>query len=124
MNLALVLAATVLFTNMVLRPLAYRLHPILPAATPAETRYEIRLACRLSVSAHLRALLLSTITRLPVTLLSIRGEQDDDRDETDIRAEVTTAGRNSEAIEQVVMRLSMEEDVSSLSWSIVETSME
>ena len=124
LNLALVLAATVLFTNMVLRPLAYRLHPILPQATPAETRYEIRLACRLSVSAHLRALLLSTITRLPVTLLSIRGEQDDDRDETDIRAEVTTAGRNSEAIEQVVMRLSMEEDVSSLSWSIVETSME
>src|ERR1700677_4315426 len=53
LNLALVLAATVLFTNMVLRPLAYRLHPILPQATPAETRYEIRLACRLSVSAHL-----------------------------------------------------------------------
>jgi putative Mg2+ transporter-C (MgtC) family protein len=46
LNLALVLAATVLFTNMVLRPLAYRLHPVLPEATPAETRYEVWLACR------------------------------------------------------------------------------
>jgi putative Mg2+ transporter-C (MgtC) family protein len=36
-HLALVLAFAVLFTNMVLRPLAYRLHPVLPEAVPAET---------------------------------------------------------------------------------------
>lgn len=124
MNLALVLAATVLFTNLVLRPLAYRLHPVLPEATPAETRYEIRLACRLSVAAHIRSLLLSSISSLPVTLHSIHGEQDDDKDETHLRAELTTAGRNNEAVEQVVMRLSMEDDVASLSWSIVESTME
>src|ERR1700689_4993359 len=46
LNLALVLAAAVLLTNMVLRPLAYRLHPVLPDATPAETLYEVRLTCR------------------------------------------------------------------------------
>jgi putative Mg2+ transporter-C (MgtC) family protein len=37
---------------------------------------------------------------------------------------MTTAGRNNEAIEQVVMRLSIEEDVSNISWSIVESAME
>lgn len=124
LNLALVLAAAVLFTNMVLRPLAYRLHPVLPEATPAETRYELRLACRRSVAAHIRALLLSSISSLPVTLQSIHGEQDDDNDETHLRAELTTAGRNNEAVEQVVMRLSMEDDVTTLSWSIVATTME
>ncbi|WP_263354616.1 MgtC/SapB family protein [Acidicapsa acidisoli] len=124
LNLALVLVATVLFTNMVLRPLAYRLNPVLPEATPAETRYEIRLVCRLSVSPHIRALLLSTISQLPVRLQSIHGEQDEDNDQTHIRAELTTAGRNNEAVEQVVMRLSMEDDVSTLSWSIVESTME
>jgi putative Mg2+ transporter-C (MgtC) family protein len=36
LNLALVLAAGILLTNMVLRPLAYRLHPILPKAIPAQ----------------------------------------------------------------------------------------
>jgi putative Mg2+ transporter-C (MgtC) family protein len=124
LNLALVLAAAVLFANMVLRPLAYRLHPVLPQATPAETRYEVLLACRLSVATHIRALLLSTINGLPITLQSIHGEQDEDKDETYLRVELTTAGRNNEAVEQVIMRLSLEDDISTLSWSIVESTME
>lgn len=37
---------------------------------------------------------------------------------------LTTAVRNNEAVEQVVMRLSIEEDVTTLSWSIVESTME
>jgi putative Mg2+ transporter-C (MgtC) family protein len=124
LNLAFVLATAVLLTNMLLRPLAYRLHPVLPEATPVETLYEVRLACRVSAAGHIRALLLSTISRLPVTLQSIHGEQDDDNDETHIWAEMTTAGRNNEALEQVVMRLSIEDDVSNLSWSVVEAAME
>jgi len=62
---------------MVFRPLAYRLHPVLPEANPIETLYEVNIACKISASGHVRALLLSTITRLPVTLQSIHGEQDD-----------------------------------------------
>jgi len=77
------------FTDMVLRPLAYRLHPV-----------------------------------LPVMLHSIHGDQNDTNEQTHIRAEITTAGRNNEAIEQVVMRLSIEDDVSTLSWSIIESAME
>jgi putative Mg2+ transporter-C (MgtC) family protein len=37
---------------------------------------------------------------------------------------MTTAGGNNEALEQVVMRLSIEDDVSNLSWSVVESAME
>jgi putative Mg2+ transporter-C (MgtC) family protein len=123
-NLALILTSAVLLTNMVLRPLAYRLHPVLPAATPIETLYEIRLTCRVSVAAHIRSLLLTTISRLPVVLQSIHGEQDDETDQTRIRAEVMTAGRNNEALEQVVVRLSIEDEVSNMSWSIVQSAME
>jgi len=90
----------------------------------AETLYEIRLACKVSATAHIRSLLLSTISNLPLTLQSIHGEQDEDEKETHIRAEVFIAGRNNEALEQVVMRLSIEDDVSNLSWSIVASSME
>jgi putative Mg2+ transporter-C (MgtC) family protein len=109
---------------MVLRPLAYRLHPVLPEETPIETLYEVRLACKVSAAAHIRALLLSTITSLPITLQSIRGEQDEASDATSIRAEMVTVGRNTEAIEEAVMRLSIEDDVSTLSWSVVEAVME
>ncbi|KAA6462985.1 MgtC/SapB family protein [Acidobacteria bacterium AB60] len=124
LHLALVLAATVLSANMALRPLAYRLHPVLPQPIPAETRYEVSLACRFSVAARLRALFLSTVGSLPITLQSIHGEQDEEKGETHLRAELTTAGRNNEAVEQVVMRLSLEDDVSALTWSIVESTME
>jgi putative Mg2+ transporter-C (MgtC) family protein len=124
LNLALALAFAVLLTNVVLRPLAYRLHPVLPDATPVETLYQVQLDCKVSSAAHIRALLLSTITRLPVTLQSIHGEQDDTNEQAHIRAEMTTAGRNNEAIEQVVMRLSIEDDVATLSWSIAESAME
>jgi putative Mg2+ transporter-C (MgtC) family protein len=116
-HLALVLAFAVLFTNMVLRPLAYRLHPVLPEAIPSETLYELKLDYKVSVAAHIRAWLLSTVTPLPVMLHSIHGEPNDTNEQAHIRAEITTAGRKNEAIEQVVMRLSIEDDVSTLSWS-------
>jgi putative Mg2+ transporter-C (MgtC) family protein len=109
---------------MLLRPIAYRLHTVLPEATPVETLYEVRLDCRVSATAHIRALLLSTIGQLPLTLQSVRSQQDDDAVETQFRAEVITAGRNNEVLEQIVMRLSLESDVSNLSWTIVESAME
>jgi len=124
LHLALVLVVAVLLTNLVLRPLAYRLHPVLPEDTPVETLYEVTLACKTPVATHLRTLLLATIAQSPVRLQSIHGEQDEEKDEVVIRAGMTTAGRNNEAIEQVVMRLSMEDDVSTISWSIVESAME
>jgi putative Mg2+ transporter-C (MgtC) family protein len=124
LRLALVLALAVPLTNVVLRPLAFLIHPVLPDVTPVETLYQVQLDCKVSAAAHIRALLLSTITRLPVTLHSIRGEQDDTNQQAHIRAEMTTAGRNNEAIEQAVMRLSIEDDVSTLSWSIAEPAME
>jgi putative Mg2+ transporter-C (MgtC) family protein len=123
-KLALVLAAAVLATNMVLRPLAYRIHPALPEAIPIETVYEVKLLCKTLVATHIRTLLLSTISHLPVTLQSIHGEQDDANEQAKITAVMRTVGRNNEAIEQVVMRLSIEEDVSKISWSIVEAAME
>jgi len=124
LHLALVLAASVLATNLVLRPLAYRIHPALPEAIPIETLYEVKLLCKTAVAAHIRTLLLSTISRLPVTLQSIHSEQDDPNNQAQIVAVMRTVGRNNEAVEQVVVRLSMEEDLANISWSIVEAAME
>jgi hypothetical protein len=45
-QLSLILAFVVLLANIALRPLAYRLHPILLDAAPRETSYEINLTCR------------------------------------------------------------------------------
>jgi putative Mg2+ transporter-C (MgtC) family protein len=123
---AVILAIGVLLTNILLRPLAYRLHPVLPSATPLETLYEIRLSCRTEAIGHLRSLLLSLIAgSSPVTLQGIHSEEvDSPRDLTNLRAEVTTAGSNNQAIEQIVVRLSIEPDIETISWSAVQTTME
>jgi len=71
---------------MVLRPLAYRIHPALPEAIPIETLYEVKLLCKTPVATHIRTLLLSTISHLPVTLQSLRGEQDDANNQAEITA--------------------------------------
>ncbi len=74
LHLALMVAIAVLLTNIVLRPLAYRLHPVLPAAESSETLYEIVMTCRGTDETHLRALLLATITEAPTSLQAIHSE--------------------------------------------------
>jgi putative Mg2+ transporter-C (MgtC) family protein len=122
--LASLLVIAVLLTNTVLRPLAYRLHPVLPTAEPIETLYEIVLVCKESDEAHLRAFLLATITQERATLQAIHSEDQEGTGRTRLRAEVTTPGRQNALIERIAMRLSIEPGVTSLSWSIVPTTME
>src|ERR1700749_4946204 len=55
---ALVLAVAVLCTNVVLRPLAYRLYPAQAAAVEQEVTYGFELICRPEDEAHMRALML------------------------------------------------------------------
>ncbi len=102
----------------------HRLRPVLPQSTPAETLYRLQLSCSSAAASHIRALLLSTIARLPLTLQGIHGEQEDARNQEHLRADILTAGQSNDAIEQVIMRLSIEDDVSALSWAIVNHGME
>jgi len=74
--LAAMVAMAVLLANTALRPLAYRLHPVLPAAEPAETLYEVVLTCRNTDEAHLRTLLLATITQAQASLQAIHSEDE------------------------------------------------
>ena len=123
-NFAVVLAVAVLLTNTVLRPLAYRLHPVLPASEPGETLYEIVLTCRDSDETHLRAHLMAMIAQESVTLHGIHSEDLEGTSRTRLRAEVMTPGRQNPLIERMAMALSIEASVTSLSWSAVPAVME
>ncbi len=121
---AIILAVGVIFTNTVLRPLAYRLHPVLPEASPAVTTYRVDLTCRNSDEVHLRTLLLATITQSPATLQAIHSEDIDHTGQMRIHADLSTPCQNNKAIEQIVTRLSLEPGVSAVSWSVVPTILE
>jgi putative Mg2+ transporter-C (MgtC) family protein len=118
-HLSLVLAIAVLLANTALRPLAYLLQPAIPEPVPTETTYELNMVCRASDEAHIRMLLLATITQSAVGLQSIRSEDIDGTDRTTVRAGVVTSGQKNETIEQIVTRLSYEPGIAAVSWSVV-----
>lgn len=122
--LAAILTIAVLLTNIGLRPLANKLHPVLPSPENSDTLYEIVLTCRCSDETHLRALLLGSMTHEPATLQAIHSDDDPGSDRTRLRAEISTHGRQNELIEKIASRLSIEPGITSMSWSVVPTAIE
>lgn len=123
-QLALLLAIAVLLANIVLRPLAYRLHPALPAVEPGEVLYQIILTCRESDEAHLRAHLMATIAQESVMLQGIHSEDLEGSAGKRLRAQVVTIGRQNALVEKIALRLSIEDCVTSMSWSVAPAVME
>lgn len=125
LHFAAILALIVLVTNIALRPLACKIHPVLPVPEPVEAMYEIVLTCHSSDETHVRTLLLATISQEPVTALrAIHSDDEEGGARTRLRADIGTRGRQNELVERIAVRLSTEPGVTSLSWSIVPTAME
>jgi putative Mg2+ transporter-C (MgtC) family protein len=120
---AIVLAAAVVMTNILLRPIAYRLHPVLPEAEPIETSYEIELVTRASDEIALRSVLLAAIQATSVSLQSVYSEVSPDERAT-IRTEVRSVGRRNDLVERIVLRLSVDERTTSVRWAMGQSVME
>ncbi len=114
---ALILAAAVLCTNVVLRPLAYRLYPAQTASEEHEVTYRFELICRPEDEAHIRALMLQGMSQSSLTLVGLRSEDIEGTNKMTVTAQITGLGRQHDALEQLVVRLSLEAGVSSVSWA-------
>lgn len=121
--LALALGAAVVMTNVLLRPLAYRLHPVLPEAEPIESTYEIEVITRASEETAVRGLLLDSIQQTKVSLQSMYSEVSPD-DRAILRAEVRSVGRRNDLLEQIVLKLSVDPRVKNVRWSMAHSVME
>lgn len=122
--LAVVLTVGILFTNLVLRPLAYRLQPILPEAIPAETRYAVKLTVAARAADQIRGILIAKVAQGALSLQGMQSREDEDAPFVHLTAVLRSTGSNPAAVEDVVLRLSIEDRVSDVSWSVVETAME
>jgi putative Mg2+ transporter-C (MgtC) family protein len=121
---ALILAAAVLVTNVVLRPLAYRLYPAQATSAEQEVTYGFELISRPEDEAHMRALLLQAMARSSLTLTSLRSEDLEGTAKMKVTARIRGVGRQDEALEQIVVRLSLEPGVSSVSWAVYTEALE
>jgi putative Mg2+ transporter-C (MgtC) family protein len=115
---ALFVAIAVLSTNVVLRPLAYRLYPAQAAAVEQEVTYGFELICRPEDEAHMRALMLQGMSRSSLALASLRSEDIEGTSKMKVTAQIKGLGRQDDALEQLVVRLSLEAGVSSVSWAV------
>jgi putative Mg2+ transporter-C (MgtC) family protein len=115
---ALILALAVLSTNVILRPLAYRLYPSQTQGAEQEVTYAFELICRPEDESHMRALLLQAMSRSPLTLTALRSEDIEGTNRMRVTSQIKGIGRQDEPLEQLVVRLSLEAGVSAVSWSV------
>jgi len=117
-------AVAVLATNVVLRPIAYRLHPIQVAGIEEEVTYLCELVCRAEDEAHIRPLLVQTMAQNPLTLIGLKSEDIEGTAKMKVVAHIRSLGRQDQVLEQLIARLSFEPSVSSVSWSMSTQLME
>jgi putative Mg2+ transporter-C (MgtC) family protein len=112
---AVVMAVAVLFTNVALRPLANKLRPELKEV---ETNYHLELTCAAKDETQVRALLLSAVDQNHVALTSLNSEDLEPGNRVRVTAEIKSAGRNDDCLEQIVARVSIEQSVTSVRWRV------
>jgi putative Mg2+ transporter-C (MgtC) family protein len=110
-------AVAVVAANVLLRPVARRLQKSSPAPKESETVYRVQIVCTNSQDPHVRALLLQALSETEFTLRALdcrRLEENDDL--VSVHADIVAGRRQEEAVEQLVRRLSLEPEVSSVRW--------
>jgi putative Mg2+ transporter-C (MgtC) family protein len=115
---ALVVTLAVLSTNIILRPLAYRLYPAQSTGEEQEVAYGFDLICRPEDEAQIRALLLQSISSTSLALTALRSEDIEGTNKMKVTAHIRGMGPQNHALEQLVARLSLERGVSSVSWAV------
>jgi putative Mg2+ transporter-C (MgtC) family protein len=88
--------------------------------TEIETTYRFRATTRDKKEAHVRALLLQSISGHGYQLRALESADIDGTDLVEVRAELATIGRNDERIEAAAGRLGLEPNVTSVRWQVIE----
>jgi putative Mg2+ transporter-C (MgtC) family protein len=116
-----VATAAILAINILLRPLGRRIdRQPLDEGTEIETAYHFRATTRDQSEAHVRALLLQSISGHGYHLRALESADIDGTKLVEVRADLVTIGRNDELIEAAAGRLGLEPSVTSVRWYVVE----
>jgi putative Mg2+ transporter-C (MgtC) family protein len=115
---AVIGAIGVITVNVGLRPIGRALNRR-SGASEVEISYLFRIATRADQGAHLRAILLHSLSGLPLLLKSLKSDDVEHTDKVEIQAVLTSTGQQNLLLEEIVSRLSLEPGVSGVSWEIL-----
>jgi putative Mg2+ transporter-C (MgtC) family protein len=115
---SIVAAGFVVITNLLLRPLVQRLNSRALTASDVETHYTVEITCKGAEEAHMRSLLLHALSQAGLGLRRIDSEDIPDTSKVTVTAQAVAAKRNDGALEQIVVRLSLEPHVTAATWQV------
>jgi len=113
---AALVAALVIFVNLCLRPLARYIQSQPTQSTELMSRYLITVICRNEGEAHVRALLLQSMSASAPRFQELNSHNIENTDRVEVCASVTAEQRKDSALEQIVGRLSLEPHVTAARW--------
>ncbi|MBF2065996.1 MAG: MgtC/SapB family protein [Calothrix sp. C42_A2020_038] len=113
-------AAAVLISNIILRPLGYKINQQPLNGTDVELCYRCSVVCSSENENHVRALLLQSLNSGGLRLRALHSEDLETSDRVEVEADLVTQVRDDAFLEQVVSRLSLEPGVNAVSWKIIE----
>ena len=108
---ACAVAMAVVVTNIVLRPLAYKLRP-------EEVNYQFELTCNAKNETDIRALVLSAMDHNQLTVISLNSEDLDTGERVRVSATLRAVRRNDQSVEKLVERVACQTGVGSVNWRI------
>jgi putative Mg2+ transporter-C (MgtC) family protein len=110
----------VLVANVVLRPLGRRIDQQPEDETEIDTGYRFRLRCANANEAHIRTLLLQAVGSGKLMLQSLHSHDLADIGQVAVHADlISSDGRDDALIDHAARRLSLEPDVTGLSWEVL-----
>jgi putative Mg2+ transporter-C (MgtC) family protein len=108
--------ATILIVHIILRPAARWIDARRQGAADAESYYLIRVGCRNDHEAVVRTILLRHIGGHRGLSVQSLATEEVEKDRPTVVAHVYAVERNDRAMEEVIARLSIEPDVTSVKW--------
>ena len=113
---AVLVAALVIFVNLCFRPLARYIQSQPMRSTELVSRYLIVVTCRSEGEAHVRALLLQSMSAGALRFQELDSHNIENTDRVEVCASVTADQRRDSVREQIVGRLSLEPHVTAARW--------
>lgn len=114
---AAVATAMIIFVNLLLRPLIFRINAQPLASSELSDGFKVEVVCKSPQEAHIRALLLQGLASESLHLRQLESINIEDSDRVEITAVVASdEKKQTAAIEQIVGRLSLEPSVTGAGW--------
>lgn len=113
------LAALVIITNLLLRPLIGLIDRRTYGAAEGDMHYTLHITCPATEEAMIRAQLLQGLTQNAITLRGLDSADTERVGQVEVRARCDAPRSREPAIEQIAGRLSLEPSVSAVRWGVV-----